>query len=160
MIMAVVAAADADMVSTPVAAIDQSSPPVKARVVAALVLPMAITSALAAPLVAMFTVVVPSTVTPPMSTVPVMVPSARFRVVAAPPMDKVVTVALNTFAVVVVEVMSAAVAPFTAKSPVIVVSSESAILLDPESMVILPVVDPPRVRLCMAVVERVPVAVR
>ena len=66
--MAVVWAAEADMVKIPVPAILQSSPPVKARVVVALVLPMLMVSA-AVPSVAILIVSVPELVTPPMSMV-------------------------------------------------------------------------------------------
>lgn len=66
--MAVVWAAEADMVSMPVPVIDQSSPPVMATVVEALVLPMAMTSA-AVPSVAILIVSVPELLTPPISMV-------------------------------------------------------------------------------------------
>jgi hypothetical protein len=64
--IAVVCPEEAERVSTPVAARLQSSPPVRASVVEALVLPIAITSA-AVPSVAMLIVSVPEFVTPPIS---------------------------------------------------------------------------------------------
>jgi hypothetical protein len=147
------------MVRIPVPDIVQSSPPVRAKVVEAFVLPMAMVSA-AVPSVDILIVSVPEEVTPPISIVFVAVESARFKVVAAPPRESVVTVALNKVAVVVVEVMSAEVAAFTAKSPLMVVSSDSVMAEDPESIVIFPVVDPPRVSVWALVVERVPVPER
>ena len=55
------------------------------------------------------------------SPVPILIvlaaaPTPMFKVVAADPKERVVTVASNTVAVVVVEVISALVAPFTPKS--------------------------------------------
>ena len=81
-------------------------------------------------------------------------------VVAAPPRESVVTVVLKSVPVVVVLVISADVAPLTAKSPLMVVSSERVIDEVPESIVIFPVVEPPKVNVCMAVVDKVPVALR
>ena len=80
----------------------------------------------------------------------------KLRVVAAPPKDSVVTVVLNKVPVVVVEVISAEVAPLTARSPLMVVSSERVIEDDPLSIVIFPVSDPPRVSVLLSVVDMVP----
>ena len=61
---------------------------------------------------------------PPASTIlPALFPVGPIlSVVAAPPMLKLVTAELNKVAVLVVEVMSALVAPFTPRSPVMLVS--------------------------------------
>ena len=61
---------------------------------------------------------------PPASTIlPALFPVGPIlSVVAAPPMLKLVTAELNKVAVLVVEVMSALVAPFTPRSPAILVS--------------------------------------
>ena len=69
--------------------------------------------------VAILIVSVPLAVTPPISIVFVVAASPKLRAVTAPPMFSVVTVASKREAVVVVEVMSALVAPFTPKSSAI-----------------------------------------
>ena len=93
MTMAVVWAAEADIVKIPVELKLQSSPPVIATVVDALVLPILIVSP-AVPSVAILTVSVPELVTPPMSIVFVDAESERLTVLvtAAVPKFKVVEV--------------------------------------------------------------------
>ena len=60
---------------------------------------------------------------PAMTILPALFPvGPMLSVVAAPPMLKLVTAELNKVAVLVVEVMSALVAPFTPRSPAILVS--------------------------------------
>jgi len=93
-------------------------------------------------------------------TVVVPVEAPTLSVVAAPPRERVVTVVLKRVPVVVVEVISALVAPLTARSPLMVVSSERVIDEDPESITIFPVVEPPRVRVWAAVVWINPAAVK
>lgn len=114
---AVVAAAEAEKVATPVAAIDQSSPPVKARVVAALLLPTVMTSA-AVEFVAIFTVFVPLFVTPPMSIVLVTAASLMFKVVAASKALTVVEAVASKLKVPDDEVKSP---PLRARSPAAVI---------------------------------------
>ena len=111
-------------------------PAERARVVAPPVLPMVTVSALVL-LVAMLTVVAPFVSTPPMSMVPVIAASARLRVVAAPPILRVVTVELKREAVVVDDVISALVAPLTARSPV-TVTSPSEVSSAMEKRVLVP----------------------
>ncbi len=104
-------------VITPAVVTLQSSPPVISTEVEALLFPIDTVSA-EVPSVAIFTSVVPSVPTPPISIVPTIAASAMFKVVAAEAKLTVVGVALTKLKVAADDVISP---PLTAISPAVVI---------------------------------------